>query len=91
MLLIAFMSRKLMAAESRYAQVEREALAVVFGVTKFWQYLLGQQFTMKTDHHPLLKLLGCHEPVPSLASSRIKRCWQRTITSCSTWPGKPST
>ena len=38
---IAFASRTLSPAEKGYAQVDREALAVVFGVTKFRQYLLG--------------------------------------------------
>ena len=70
---IAFMSRKLTPAESRYAQIEREALAVVFGVTKFRQYLLGREFIVVTDHRPLLKLLGNHEDVPTLASNRIKK------------------
>ena len=28
---------------------------------------------MKTDHRPLVKLLGCNEPIPSLASTRIKK------------------
>ena len=70
---ISFMSRKLTPTESRYAQIEREALAVVFGVTKFNQYLMGRKFTIKTDHRPLVKLLGCHESIPCLASIRIKR------------------
>ncbi len=58
---IAFMSRKLTGAKSRYAQIEREAVAVVFEVTKFRQYLMGRKFIIKTDHRPLVKLLGCHE------------------------------
>ena len=70
---IAFMSRKLTPTECRYAQIEREALAVVFGVTKFRQYLMGRKFVVKTDHRPLVKLLGCNEPIPSLASTRIKK------------------
>ncbi|XP_065189626.1 uncharacterized protein K02A2.6-like [Sycon ciliatum] len=70
---VAYVSRKLTPAESRYAQIEREAVAVVFGVTKFQKYLLGRHFTLQTDHQPLLKLLGNNEPVPTLASARIKK------------------
>ena len=53
--------------------MEGEALAVVFWVTKFRQYLTGRKFVVKTDHRPLVKLLGCNEPIPSLASTRIKK------------------
>lgn len=34
---------------------------------------MGRKFIIKTDHRPLVKLLGCHESVPSLASTRIKK------------------
>lgn len=39
----AFASRSLAAAERNYSQLDKEALAVVFGVTRFKQYLCGQQ------------------------------------------------
>ena len=45
---------------------------MVFGVTKFRQYLMGWKFVVKTDHRPLVKLLGCNDPIPSLASTQIK-------------------
>ena len=34
---------------------------------------MGRKFVVKTDHRPLVKLLGCNEPIPSLASTRIKK------------------
>ena len=70
---VAYASRTLSQAEQNYSQIERESLAIVFGVTKFRQYLLGRHFRLLTDHKPLITLLGEHKPVPQLASARIKR------------------
>ena len=66
-------SRILDNAEQNYSQIERESLAVVFGVTKYRQYLLGRQFKLLTDHKRFITLLGEHMPVPLLAAARIKR------------------
>ena len=38
---VAYVSRSLSPAEKRYSQLDREALALIFGVTKFRQYLIG--------------------------------------------------
>ena len=52
----AFASRSLSDAETRYSQIEREVLAVVFTCERFKNYVYGLQFTLVTDHKPLLKL-----------------------------------
>ena len=70
---VAYASRILNNAEQNYSQIERESLAIVFGVTKYRQYLLGRHFKLLTDHKPLITLLGEHKPVPMLAAARIKR------------------
>jgi hypothetical protein len=51
--IIAYASRALTAVEQRYSQMEREALAVVFGCERFHLYLAGTEFTIITDHKPL--------------------------------------
>lgn len=51
---IGFRSRLLAEAEKNYSQLEREALARVFGASKFRHYLLGNPFTMKTGNKPLV-------------------------------------
>ena len=39
--------------ESRYAQIEKEMLAIVFGVERFEQYVYGRPVHVETDHKPL--------------------------------------
>ena len=38
---IAYVSRKFLASEKKYAQVEKETLSLIFGITKFHKYLYG--------------------------------------------------
>ena len=50
---VAFASKSLTSAEQRYANIEREMLAVVFGCQRFHTYVYGRPFTVETDHKPL--------------------------------------
>ena len=70
---VAYASQTLSQAERNYAQIEREALALIFGVKKFNQYLYGRQFTLVTDHQPLCKLFGHKEEVHLLAATLMQR------------------
>ena len=40
---IAFASKLLTSAQCKYSQIENEALALVYGVTKFHHYLFGRK------------------------------------------------
>lgn len=50
---VAFASKALTDTEQRYANIERELLAVVFGCTRFHTYIYGSRFTVESDHKPL--------------------------------------
>ena len=55
---VEYASRKLTEAESRYAMIEKEALAITWACEKFDYYLVGRSFQIETDHRPLISLLG---------------------------------
>lgn len=55
---VAYASRAMSETESRYAQVEKEALAVAWACDKFANYVLGRRFLIETDHKPLVPILS---------------------------------
>jgi hypothetical protein len=57
--LVAAASRSLTETESRYAAIEKEALAVCWAMEKFSLYILGMKMiTIEMDHKPLVSLFG---------------------------------
>ena len=50
---IAFASKSLTDTERRYANIERELLAVVFACERFHIYVYGKHFITESDHKPL--------------------------------------
>jgi hypothetical protein len=50
---VAYSSRALTATETRYAQIEKEMLAIVFSLEKFNQYTYGRHTIVHSDHKPL--------------------------------------
>ena len=63
-------SRALTDTESRYSQLEREMLAVVFGLKKFQQYVIGRHVSVFTDHRPLVGIVS--KPFDSVPA-RVQR------------------
>ena len=64
---IAYASRSLSRQEQRYCVTRRELLAIVEFVQHFRQYLLGRQFTLRTDHGSLVWVRNFKEPEGQLA------------------------
>ena len=47
---VAYASRVMTETETRYAQIEKEALAVTWACERFSNYVLGQTFQIESDH-----------------------------------------
>jgi len=70
---IAYASRSLNPSEINYSQLDREALAIIFGVNHFYNYLLGKKFILVTDNEPLTRIFHQNKALPQMTSARLLR------------------
>lgn len=54
---VAYASRTLSKSEQKWAQIEKELLAIVFACQRFHFFLYGREFTVESDHKPLETLV----------------------------------
>ncbi|WP_353804360.1 RNase H-like domain-containing protein, partial [Acinetobacter baumannii] len=65
---VSYASKKLSRAEKNYSTMEKECLAIIWGIRKFELYLQGVKFVLQTDHKPLTYLNSA-----KFVNSRIMR------------------
>ena len=75
---VAHASKTLTKSQKAYSQIEKEALSIIYGVTKFRQFLYGREFTLITDHKPLLAIFSPDKTIPTLTAQRLQR-WALTL------------
>ncbi len=71
---IAYASLALTETEQCYVQIEKEMLAIVFGVERFHQYVYGREINVESDHKPFEVIMK--KPLSS-APTRIQRLLMR--------------
>ena len=54
---MAYASRKMTTTEKLYSTREQEALAIIFAIEKFDEFIKGRRFTVITDHRALSWLM----------------------------------
>ena len=71
---IAYASRSLTETEKRYAQIEKELLALLYACTKFDQYIFGRHVNAETDHQPLVTIMKktIHNATPRIQKMILK-------------------
>ncbi len=57
---VAYASRALTTTEQNYAQIEKELLAIVFGMERFHHYAYGRPVSIETDDKPLETIFKKH-------------------------------
>jgi hypothetical protein len=77
---VMFASRTMNAHERNYAQIDKEAAAIIFGLKKFHQFISGRRVIIKTDHKPLLGIFDSKRPIPNIISPRMLR-WALLLNS----------
>lgn len=70
---VAYASRTLAPAEKNYSQLEREALAIMFGIKRFHKYIYGRQFVLITDNKPLTSIFSPSKDIPTVSALRLQR------------------
>uniref|UniRef100_A0A0K0EAY5 RNA-directed DNA polymerase n=2 Tax=Strongyloides stercoralis TaxID=6248 RepID=A0A0K0EAY5_STRER len=69
----AHASRTFSGSQRNWSQLDKEAAGIIFGVTKFQDFLLGRQFVLQTDSKPLTYLFGDKAGLPITALKRVDR------------------
>lgn len=69
---IQFASQMLSEVQKKYAQVDKEAYAIIFGVKKFHQFIYGRRFKLITDCQPLTQIFSPYKGIPVHSANRMQ-------------------
>lgn len=69
---IAFASKAFSKADMNKATIEQELIAIHWSIRHFKFYLLGNHFTVKSDHKPLIYLFNMKDPTSKLTRLRLE-------------------
>lgn len=70
---VFYVSSTLSNAEKNYPNLHREALAIVFALSKFAKYIYGKKITVVTDNKPLVSIFNQKKGIPPLAAARLQK------------------
>lgn len=68
---VAYASRGLSDTEKRYAQIEKEFLAITFACKKFHYFIYGRPVEVKSDHKPLISIM--QKDIHRIPSAKLQR------------------
>ncbi|XP_065208399.1 uncharacterized protein K02A2.6-like [Planococcus citri] len=69
---IQYASQSLNQTQQKYAHIDKEAYAIVYGIKKFHQYIYGRKFTLITDCEPLTKIFSPDKGLPVHSAMRMQ-------------------
>ena len=72
---VQYASRALTHTEQNYAQIEKEMLAISFGLDRFEKYVYGRHIVVETDHLPLVTI---HKKSLLSSPKRLQRMLLKT-------------
>jgi transposase InsO family protein len=70
---VLFASSTLSIAEKGYSQLHKEALAIMFGIKRFHDFIYGQKFKLVTDNRALKEIFHPDKGISAVAASRLQR------------------
>ena len=68
---VAFASKKLTEAETRWSTIDKEAYAIVWSIKKLRTLLLGRKFIVRSDHQPLKYLFEARDVSAKVSRWRV--------------------
>jgi len=70
---IAYASKKIGKKELSRTILDKEAMAIVYGFKKFYEFIFGKMIILRTDNKALQLILGPRKGIPITADNRFQR------------------